>query len=213
VRFAESDFHLNAEGRLIATHGEQMGGSCGRVDEATTEQLRDCTLANGDRVATLADFLEVPLDEWFLDLKDTLSGNDSAVLRAINAAIAEVEHYGVQERAVLMTYRVSDAVVARVHEAGVRAGVKGYPAQDAAVMAMVEQAAAAQFELVCVEIDSLSERILQDSAKLGVWHLAWDTSSRPELWRRLSRAGLGGVITPDVQCAERAAAPVWRPAE
>ena len=78
-------------------------------------------------------------------------------------------------------------------------------------MAMVQTARDLDFEMVCVEIDYLTEATISESARLGIWHLAWDLSEDPLLWRTLAEAGLGGVITRDVKCVDRTATPYWQP--
>lgn len=209
VRFAESDFLLAGDGILVSAHDGNLGGTCGAVIDATMEIRDTCTLENGNHPATLADFLAVPLEEWFLDLKNTASGNKTVALAAVDSAIHEVERAGVSDRVVLMIYQAYDEVVAAIDTNGMRAAMKGYPADDTELKGMIDTAARVGFEMVCVNIDYLDQTIIAESAQKGVWHLAWDLRERPLLWRELAEAGLGGVITRNVTCADRAATPYW----
>jgi hypothetical protein len=81
-------------------------------------------------------------------------------------------------------------------------------------MRLVKQAAANHFEMVCIQLIYLSPDIIQESARLGIWHLAWDQSKSASRWRKLARVGLGGVITRHHELAKTVAegfepTPAW----
>ena len=126
--FAESDFMLTADDHLVATHDAAMGGDCGDVNQQTLEGIRRCRLAGGLRVATLDDFLAVPLTEWYVDLKSNLiAATDAEILHSVEVAVRSITRQGRERGAVLLVYQVTPAVVDVLRDNGIRAGLKGYP--------------------------------------------------------------------------------------
>jgi hypothetical protein len=217
VRFAESDFRLTSEGVLISTHDVKIGGNCGRVGQKTLEQLKACRMENNNHVATLADFLALPLKGWFLDLKDTESKNEATQKKVIDAAVEEIEKAGLKDKVVLMIYRAPVASVDSIRVKRVRAGMKGYPKSPEQTLSMVDKAFENSFEMICVHICNITPEIIDVSAKKGIWHLAWDLERNEKQWRELAQAGLGGVITrypfiADKEASNRYIPPVhWTP--
>ncbi len=95
VCFAESDFMFSKDGYLVAAHDALLGGNCGDVRQQTLAQLRQCRLAGGARVATLNDFLAVPLTEWYIDLKQNqLASTDEEILHTVEVAVASIVEVG-----------------------------------------------------------------------------------------------------------------------
>lgn len=195
--FAESDFQQTPSGAIISAHDDQLTGNCGTIRQSTPRLLRECRMANGDHIASLRDFLGVPLTEWFLDLKTTQSDDDQEVVRAVQAAVDEIRAARRQEGAVLMIYRAPREVVELVRAGGVRAALKGYPKTVEGARQLVLEADKHGFEMVCVNVAVISEGLVKYANGLGVWLLAWETGEKPpSYWQKLARAGLGGLITP-----------------
>jgi glycerophosphoryl diester phosphodiesterase len=195
--FAESDFMLTADDQLVATHDPAMGGTCGEVGQQTLDGLRRCRLAGGSRVATLEDFLAVPLTEWYIDLKSNLLASDDAeILHSVAVAVHAITAQGRERGAVLFLYQVTPEALDLIRRNGVRAGMKGYPQSLAAARAMVDAAQANGFEAICIHITYVDRRMLTYSRARGVWHLTWELDERtPEQWRRLTDEGLTGLLT------------------
>jgi hypothetical protein len=194
--FVESDFVLTLDGHLVAAHDDLLSGDCGRASQRTLAQLRTCRLVRGQRVASLADFLAVPLTEWYLDLKSTLAGQTPAnVLQSVEYAIRMIKATGRTGGAVVMVYQAPPAVVSLLRANGIRAGMKGYPKDQAAATSLVKTAHANAFEMVCINIVFMNKQLLDLSRSISVWHLAWDTGQRtPEQWRALAQVGLTGLL-------------------
>jgi hypothetical protein len=195
--FAEADFLLTADDQLVATHDPPMGGDCGDVGEQTIDGIRRCRLAGGTRVATLGDFLAVPLTEWYIDLKSNQAAvTDAEIEHSVEVAVRAITDRGREQGAVLLVYQVTPAVVDLLHENGIRAGMKGYPDSRAAAEAMVRIARRHRFELVCIRIAYVDRQMLEYSRARGVRHLSWELGERtPAQWRRLTDRGLWGLLT------------------
>jgi glycerophosphoryl diester phosphodiesterase len=195
--FAESDFMLTADDQLVATHDPAMGGTCGDVGRQTLDGIRRCRLAGGTRVATLEDFLAVPLTEWYIDLKSNLlAGTDAAILHSVEVAVRAITAQRRERGAVLFLYQVTPEVLDLVRRSGIRAGMKGYPKSRAAAEDMVDAAKANGFEAICIHITYVDRRMLGYSQARGVWHLTWELNEKtPEQWRRLTDHGLTGLLT------------------
>jgi glycerophosphoryl diester phosphodiesterase len=195
--FAESDFMLTADDQLVATHDPAMGGTCGDVGQQTLAGVRRCRLAGGARVATLEDFLAVPLTEWYIDLKSNLlAGTDAEITHSVEVAVRAITAQRRQRGAVLFLYQVTPEALDLVRRNGIRAGMKGYPSSRAAAEAMVDAAKANGFEAICIHITYVDRQMLAFSRARGVWHLAWELNERtPRQWRRLTDQGLTGLLT------------------
>ena len=81
-------------------------------------------------------------------------------------------------------------------------------------MRLVKEAVANHFEMVCIKLKYLTPEIVRESARLGIWHLAWATGKSVSRWRELAQSGLGGVITEHKELAKTVAgcfkpAPDW----
>jgi len=195
--FAESDFMLTADDHLVATHDAAMGGDCGDVNQQTLEGIRRCRLAGGLRVATLDDFLAVPLTEWYVDLKSNLiATTDAEILHSVEVAVRSITRQGRERGAVLLVYQVTPAVVDVLRDNGIRAGLKGYPDSRRSAKAMVRAARRHGFELVCIRISFVDKRMLAYSRARGVRQLSWELGERtPRQWARLADRGLWGLLT------------------
>ncbi len=195
--FAESDFMLTADDQLVATHDPAMGGTCGDVAGQTLDGVRRCRLAGGARVATLEDFLAVPLTEWYIDLKSNLlAGTDAEILHSVEVAVRAITAQRRERGAVLFLYQVTPAALDLIRRTGIRAGMKGYPKSPAAAKAMVDAARANEFEAICIHITYVDRQMLAYSRARGVWHLAWELNERtPRQWRLLTDQGLTGLLT------------------
>ena len=195
--FAESDFRLTPYGAIIAAHDDELTGNCGAVRGSTPRIVAHCTMANGNHIAHLRDFLRLPLTEWFLDLKSTMSPNDEYVGKVVRAAIEEVRSAGRKQGAVLMLYRAPTEAIELVRANHIRAGMKGYPETIEGTKQLVLDAKANGFEMVCVNISVIDLELVRFANGLGVWLLAWEAGDeRPtSSWREFAEAGLGGLIT------------------
>ncbi len=195
--FAESDFMLTADDHLVATHDAAMGGDCGDVNQQTLEGIRRCRLAGDLRVATLDDFLAVPLTEWYVDLKSNLiATTDAEILHSVEVAVRSIDRRGRERGAVLLVYQVTPAVVDVLRDNGIRAGLKGYPDSRRSAKAMVRAARRHDFELVCIRISFVDKRMLAYSRARGVGQLSWELGERtPRQWARLADRGLWGLLT------------------
>jgi hypothetical protein len=194
--FAESDFQQTPSGAIISAHDEELTGNCGKVSQSTPQLLKKCRMANGDHLASLSDFLRVPLTEWFIDLKASISDNDAAVVRAVKTAVDEIRAAGRSQGAVLMLYRAPQEAVELVRAGHVRAAMKGYPDTVEGTRQLVREASKNGFEMVCVNIAVIDKSLVEYARGLGVWLLAWETGRKPPPnWRELAEAGLGGLIT------------------
>lgn len=196
VCFVESDFRFTGDGTLVGAHDDGLGGTCGSVSHSTLAQLRRCRLSDGSRVATLDDFLRVPLSEWYIDLKsNALAESDAAAMASVRAAVAAIKRTGRERGAILMLYKVTPEVALYVRQNGIRAAMKGYPDSRAAAEAMVDTAALYGFEMVCIRITWVDQQMLNYSNALGVWHLTWELGDKePQEWKRLADGGLKGLI-------------------
>ena len=195
--FAESDFMLTADDQLVATHDPAMGGTCGEVGLQTLAGVRRCRLAGGTRVATLEDFLAMPLTEWYIDLKSNLlADTDAEILHSVEVAVRDIVAQRRERGAVLFLYQVTPEALDLVHRNGIRAGIKGYPRSRAAAEEMVATAKANGFEAICIHIIYVDRQMLAYSQARGIWHLTWELNERtPEQWRRLTDHGLTGLLT------------------
>ena len=205
--FAESDFMLTADDTLVATHDPAMGGDCGDVNQQTLEGIRRCRLDGGLRVATLDDFLAVPLTEWYIDLKSNLTAQtDAEILHSVKVAVRAITRRGRERGAVLLVYQVTPAVVAVLRDNGIRAGMKGYPDSRRSAKAMVRAARRHGFELVCIRITYVDKRMLAYSRARDVRHLSWELGERtPRQWARLADRGPLGTADDPGQDPARAA--------
>lgn len=210
ICFAESDFLMNSEGVLVSAHDDKLiGKNCGSVSKSSIKELQDCILKGGYHIATLSDFLDQPLTEWFIDLKDTLSGDDEKVFDSVSSAIKEIRRKGLQNRAVIMIYRAPDNVVELIHHNEIRAGFKGYPQDASGVKNLVLRSKQKKFELVSVRLSSLDTEIINFSSKLGVWILPWDLGLISPMWSEFAKAGIGGIITRHVKLTQEVVEPLW----
>lgn len=210
IRFVEVDLRLTRDGELVTTHGRGLN-ECGILREISAQQARDCRLAEGRSLATLADVLERRFLSIYLDLKDTSATDEATVLEAITAAADAVVRTGRRRDVVLMTYAAPAHAVQLIRSRGLRAGLKGYPKRVDETDAMVRQAAELGFELVSVNADAVSEESILAAAKRGVWMLPWSLKpAHPTQWRDLAAAGVGGLIVMRWQHAEGTAVPAWR---
>lgn len=210
IRFVEVDLRLTRDGELVTTHGRGLN-ECGILREISAQQARDCRLAEGRSLATLADVLERGFRAIYLDLKDTSATDEATVLEAITAAADAVVRKGRRHDVVLMTYAAPAPAVQLIRSRGLRAGLKGYPKRVDETDAMVRQAAELGFELVSVNADAVSQESILAAAKRGVWMLPWSLKpAHPTQWRDLAAAGAGGLIVMRWQQAEGTAVPAWR---
>ena len=214
--FAESDFMLTADDHLVATHDAAMGGDCGDVGQQTLEGIRRCRLAGGLRVATLEDFLAVPLTEWFIDLKSNQAAiTEAEIVHSVDVAVRAITRRGRERGAVLLVYQVTPAVVDILRDNDIRAGMKGYPDSRPAAKAMVRAARHHGFELVCIRISFVGPTMLAYSRTRSVRHLSWELGERtPRQWARLADRGLWGLLTTrsKIPRAQKAVADATRPA-
>lgn len=214
IKYAEADLRLNKEGILIGAHDNKMEGDCGFVAEQTLAELKKCKLNYNRNVSTLKDFLNQPFEQYYLDMKDTLSNDEQIIKKAVMSAVTDILNTGKRDSVVLMLYNTTDEVVKYIHENGVRAGMKGYPDTIEQTRHLVLKASENKFELVCVRASSLSPELIKDSAKLGIWHLSWfyllETPEKIEQSELLVSNGLGGLITSDVNLARTKLAPLWK---
>ncbi len=195
--FAEADFMLTADDQLVATHDPAMGGTCGDVGQQTLDGVRRCRLAGGTRVATLEDFLSVPLTEWYIDLKSNLlAGTDAEILHSVEVAVRAITAQRRERGAVLFLYQVTPETLDVIRRHGIRAGMKGYPKSRTAAEDMVDAAQANGFEAICIHITYVDRRMLGYSQARGVWHLTWELNEKtPAQWRWLTDHGLTGLLT------------------
>ncbi len=206
--FAEADFMLTADDHLVATHDPAMGGTCGDVGQQTLDGVRRCRLAGGTRVATLEDFLSVPLTEWYIDLKSNLvAGSAAEILHSVEIAVHAITAQRRKRGAILFLYQVTPEAADLIRRHGIRAGMKGYPTSRPAAEGLVDAAKANGFEAICIRITYVDRRMLDYSLDRGVWHLTWELNEKtPAQWRRLADLGLTGLLTTRarLQRAERA---------
>ena len=206
VRYAESDFILTADGVLVSTHDNRMGGTCGEASRMTMREIRNCRLEDNSQVATLKDFLEMPFEEHFIDLKNSALKKNRIVIRSVVAAVEEIRAQSKERQAVLMLYRIPKTAMKVIEKNNIRAGLKGYPESAKNTLAIVRKAAQKKAEMVCVNIKFITPEILKKSAQMGIWHLAWDMGEDVERWKYLAKFGLGGIITRNIAAAEKIAA-------
>jgi glycerophosphoryl diester phosphodiesterase len=195
--FVEADFMLTADGHLVAAHDPELGGDCGDVSQRTLAELRRCRLDGDQRIASLDDFLAVPLTEWYVDLKSNLlATTDDEIRRSVEPAVAAVLRQRRRRGAVLMLYQVTAEVVDLLARNGIRAGMKGYPVDRPAAEALVDAAQAHGMEMACVRISHVDRAMIDYSRARGIWHLTWELRDKtPQEWSTLGRAGLGGLLT------------------
>lgn len=193
----ESDFMMTADGVIVSSHDPSAGGQCGMVVDKTMAQLHNCTIHNGQHLATLEDFLSIPLSEWYIDLKATQSGiDDQSSRQAITNTIEQIIKYDRQAGAVLMVYTMPEDLLRFALDKGIRLGLKGYPEDSQQVVDMIYQASAGGYEMICVKVSLLDQGILELSTQQSVWHLAWDDHIvGKEQWHQLRQQGLSGLIS------------------
>jgi glycerophosphoryl diester phosphodiesterase len=208
VRDVEVDLVLTRDGALVTSHGVNQD-PCPPFDRTTLAEAKSCTLRGGRHVATFEETLELGFDTVFADLKNTRpKGADGAT--AVEAAAAAVTRAGARDRAVLMLYEAFPESVASVRRYGVRAGLKGYPAETADSQTLVHRAAALGFELLCVKAEQVDARLIADAARLGVWLLPWSTRFDLARWKHLAEAGAGGLIVLHGRLAMDRVLPAWK---
>lgn len=209
VRYAEIDLILTRDRRLITAHEAPLE-PCGVVSRLTESQVRGCRVKGGLHVATLAQALAVPFEGIFLDLKDTKVAGERAQ-QAVSEAISVVGAHPETQRAVLMVYRADDELVRPIREAGLRAGLKGYPESVDETRDYVDRAAAKGLEMLCVNSERVTPELIEYSARKGVWHLPWSTKpTQAKNWAELAKAGAGGLIVLHYHIALTKVAPYWQ---
>jgi hypothetical protein len=192
VKAVEVDFRIAADGKLVAAHNARLSGTCGAVAGSTSVELRGCRLVRGYRIATLDQLLAIPFEEIYLDLKDTAHTSGT---RAVEAAIREVAAAERFDDVVFMVYDASPEISSKLRAAKARGGYKGYPTTTEETLEMNRVAAEAGLELVCVNLPYVTERVIADAARRGVWHLAWKGEPDLATLDHLASKGLGGLIT------------------
>lgn len=212
VTFVEADFRMSKDDHLVATHHANMGGDCGNVGDKTLEELRECRLSGGRRVATLADLLSMDFEQIYIDLKENGGESDARLLAAIREAIERIEAAERTDSAVLMLYRVTDDVAQSIEEHKIRAGTKGYPSSDEEVRELIDLAARHGMETMCINASSLSAELVHYSASRGVWQLPWDHARESNIphWQELAAAGIGGMIVDTRRIISENVEPHWR---
>lgn len=206
--FAESDFRLTRDGALIAAHEAALTGNCGLVALRTLAEMRSCTLGSGRHVASLRDFLSLPLTEWYIDLKNTDTRNEEQILATVKAAVADVREAGREDGAVLLLYNATPSAVRLLESSGVRAGMKWTPRNGeskALVKRLIIDAAGYGFGTASADITLVDRQAIALGASLGVSVLASDANHMPSLWVPLLDAGISGLIVRETELAEQMA--------
>ena len=208
VRYVEVDVFTTKDGVLVSAH-EAGIEHCGVIQNMRSETLLNCTMPHGFRVASLQQILAFPFSGIFVDLKETK--HEEAAESVVRIAAKAVIEAGRQKDVVLMMYTAPESVVRMVHEQGIRAGLKGYPASSEDTLEIVRKAAAAHFEMVCVKAMYVTPELVRESAKLGVWHLPWSIAAHTaQHWQELAAAGAGGLIVLHFDKAQKEILPHWQ---
>jgi hypothetical protein len=155
--------------------------------------------------------LALDFDAIYVDLKAT-GGSAERAERAVNSAIEAIKEHGREDDAFILSYMATPAIVEMIRENGIRAGLKGYPGSPEETGEMVDKAAEAGFETICVNLTHLTPDLIEKSARQGIWHLAWHLGGEDDLndFRSGAQAGIGGLITRHVDLVDREVAPAWR---
>ena len=202
--FGESDFMMTRDGRIVSAHDDHVGGSCGVVSKVQFAEIANCQMASGQRMASLEDFLALPLSEWFVDLKITYGADSNVARMAIEEAVNTINRYGRNDGAVLMTYQVPEGVADYLRDSNVRAGIKGYPSSETEARRMIDLAAESGFEMMCVNITLMSPELIEYSESKGIWQLPWALNEYEfPYWQNMIDWGAGGLITAYVNWANQ----------
>jgi hypothetical protein len=130
--------------------------------------------------------------------------------RAVELAAEAIVRAGRRDDTVVMVYQPTDEVVALLKKYKLRGGIKGYPENLRETNELVDRAATAGLEMICVNAKYVSPEIIERSASVGVWHLPWSLDSdRIDHWQSLAKAGVGGMIVQHYRAARDRVAPVW----
>jgi glycerophosphoryl diester phosphodiesterase len=203
----EVDVLMSADGEMIPTHSDELelfSNCSGRVRDYTAAALASCEYLEspGTPLLPIWDGLGgVSFEGLYLDMKFTHPGNGEVdVDRAVQLVEDLDARLGRPRWLVAMSY--DPEVAARLIDAGIRTGFKGYP-EPADAMAFVEEAAAVGVELVCMQSRSLSPEVIARSQELGTWVLPWELGDdvTSELVVDLIDAEVGGLITDRVELA------------
>ncbi len=209
VQFVEVDFQLTADDVLVSSHEKDIE-KCGTVMTLPTEVVRKCVLPGGRHVATLEELLKLPFEAIYLDLKDGRYRDVARAQRAATVAAEAVATAGRQKDVVLMMYHFPEQTLALLRRLGLRGGGKGYPKSPEETEQLVEKAARAGLEMVCVNAEFVSPALVSRSAELGVWHLPWSTDAESiEHWKALASAGAGGLVVLGYELTKEQVAPRW----
>jgi hypothetical protein len=202
--FGESDFMMTKDGRIVSAHDDNVGGSCGIISKAVFEDLYGCHMADGSSVASLEDYLSLPMSEWFIDLKITYGADPKVAKRAVKETVATINRYGRNDGAVLMIYQVPDGIADYLRESNIRAGIKGYPSSESEARRMIDLAAESGFEMMCVNITLMSPELINYSESRGVWQMPWALNEYEfPYWQNMINWGAGGLITAYVNWANQ----------
>jgi hypothetical protein len=173
--YAESDFTLTSDNKLIASHDPTLpGGSCPLIRSATLEYLlKHCTLPDGEHPTTLEDFLSMPLTEYYIDLKPTM-GNGPDTLQAITQTIAVVKAMKRETSTVIMNYSADPAVAQLLLSSGIRSSFKSYPTNDTEAKYIIDITKKLGYTMLNMRVDMFAGSVIRHAYLEGISLLGWN---------------------------------------
>lgn len=200
-RYVEIDVRVTADGHLLPCRHDDLArfSDCrGRVAESTLADLEGCTTTDRSPAALLPledALVAASFSGIYLDLKSTDTDPITPPERVRDAVVALsslLEDPGV---VVAMSYRrdTAEALLA----AGVRTALKGYPDEPADTLLMLDEAAAAGAEMICVNASALDDAVAVRAEERRLWLLPWAHVYQVDrgLMCDLQRWSSGGLIS------------------
>lgn len=95
---SEFDVHITIDGVIVVNHDDDLHGTI--IEEATYADIKDMTLANGETIPTLRQYLEAgkPLGDLRLVLEVKAHKTAEREDRCVAACLKEVTEMGLQDR-------------------------------------------------------------------------------------------------------------------
>lgn len=124
IHGAEFDVWITADDVPVINHNTTVAGSDLRIEESAYAQIRDLTLANGEKLPTLDAYLEQGAKDASMKLICEIKTHSSAAsnTRAVNAVVAAVKAKSMETRVdyIAFDYEVCKQLRAAMPAAGVQ---------------------------------------------------------------------------------------------
>lgn len=190
------------DGKFVCSHGRQLElarGACNAtvLNFEDLEQYYNCSLKNNFTRVTLEEVFTLPFEKIFLDIKDTFyNTHPSFYLTVVRNLIEAIQADGMEDKVILMLYRVNEDIHQLLHSNNILAGIKGYPKSAEEALQIIRHASRYKtIEMACFAAEAVTPLLIKESAQYGIYHIPyyWSSVADKDLsW--LPRAGAAGLI-------------------